>query len=155
MRPMNKYKYYIIVVACFGLFGLGLGLNTWFAPHVDVQGSPSFEQIAVQPFIENALNDIEVFNRKYLAADGESKIIEISGFVETIDQNMNGETVVLLKDQSFKAAGVMCTLLDSETDLPEIGSQVTIKGIVRSGAEYDEDLELYIDAVLEKGKFIH
>ncbi len=153
---MNKYKYYIIVVGCFFLFGIGTALNIWFTPHVDVQSSPTFEKIAVKTFIDQAIEDINTFNQKYLSADGESKIIEIEGLVSNISKNMNNETVILLKDASFKDAGVMCTLIDTNIQaLPVENSLITIKGIIRSGAEYDEDLELYIDAVLEKGKIVN
>ena len=156
MRLMSRYKYYIIVVICLGLFSAGLALNIWFAPHIDVQASPSFESTQVKPFIEDAINDISSFNQKYLAQDGESKIIEIEGIVSEVSKNMNNETIILLKDETFKDAGVMCTLIDTTiVAIPAKGSKITIKGIVRSGAEYDEDLELYIDAVLEKGKILN
>jgi len=156
MRLLNKYKYYVTVAFCFGLIGLGAGLNLWFAPHIDVQANPAFEHIAVRPFIKAAIDDISSFNDKYLATDGDSKIIEISGIIGEISTNMNNETVILLNDESFKDAGVLCTLLEANNlKIPEIGSKITLKGIVRSGAEYDEDLELYIDAVLEEGKILN
>ncbi len=150
---MKRYKYYLIVAACFGLFALGAGLNTWFEPHLDVQATPAFEAVKADDFVNNALTDINSFNEKYLSEDGDSKIIELEGKVDQISTNMNDETVILLKDDTSKDAGVMCTLIKEEgLILPAKGQKIIVKGIVRSGAEYDEDLEMYIDAVLEKAK---
>ena len=153
---MSKYKYHFIALGVAVLVGIGVTLNILFAPHIDVQATESFEKTTVGSFVDQAIKDINTFNDKYLAADGESKVIEIEGIVYEVSQNMNNETVILLKDNSFKDAGVLCTMLDTlQAVNPAINSKVAIKGIVRSGAEFDEDLELYIDAVLEKGKIIN
>jgi hypothetical protein len=32
----------------------------------------------------------------------------------------------------------------------KIGTKVSIKGVIRSGAGYDEDLDMYEDVILEK-----
>ena len=30
------------------------------------------------------------------------------------------------------------------------GHEITIKGVIRSGAYYDEDLEMYVNVIIEK-----
>jgi hypothetical protein len=31
-----------------------------------------------------------------------------------------------------------------------LGEEITVKGVIRSGAEYDEDLEMYEDVIMAK-----
>jgi exonuclease VII large subunit len=77
--------------------------------------------------------------------------------VSSIDVDMNKQQVVLLKDSSQKA-GVSCTFT-ANTNLNALklkkGEQVTIKGVIRSGAGYDEDLEMYEDVIMEKCDVLH
>jgi len=55
-------------------------------------------------------------------------------------------------------AGVNCTLLSNEKNAGsayKVGDKVTIKGVIRAGARYDEDLEMYESVILEKAAIIH
>ena len=59
---------------------------------------------------------------------------------------------MLLKDLG-EIAGVSCTFTPEtkkNAEILKIGDKVTIKGVIRSGAGYDEDMELYEDVILEK-----
>ncbi len=151
---MKKYKYFLIVIGCFFLFGLAVGLNEWYKPHINVQEMPAFETIAVNDFVQLGIADRSGFNEKYLSQDGDSKIIIIEGIIADISTNMNQETVVFVKGALQDEVGVMCTFVSENETKPEKNNLVKIKGIVRSGAEYDDDLELYVDAVLEKSKIV-
>jgi hypothetical protein len=39
---------------------------------------------------------------------------------------------------------------NSQVDDSLVGKEVTVKGVIRSGAAYDEDLEMYEHVILEK-----
>lgn len=58
---------------------------------------------------------------------------------------------MLLKEEG-SSLGVMCYFLKEASSNAiglEIGKKATIKGAISSGAEFDEDLELYEDAVMQ------
>ena len=64
---------------------------------------------------------------------------------------------VFIKNAS-ENAGVSCTFTSETNDNAQnlkIGNKITIKGVIRSGAGYDEDLELYEDVILEKCDVLH
>ncbi len=70
---------------------------------------------------------------------------------------MNHNKVVLLKENGMKA-GVSCTFMEHTNENAEKlkkDDSVTIKGIIRAGARYDEDLEFYEDVILEKCDVFH
>ena len=98
------------------------------------------------------MEDVENANAKYLQEEGDSTIFAVSGKVFSMRKNLQGNAVILLKDKSGKA-GVSCTFT-KETNASaagvQVGQFVTIKGIIRSGAGFDEDLDLYENAILEK-----
>ena len=62
----------------------------------------------------------------------------------------------MLKEKGDKA-GVSATFTVETnhkiSDL-KIGEKITVKGVIRSGASYDEDLELYENVILEKSDLI-
>lgn len=72
--------------------------------------------------------------------------------VADINTDMNQQEVVLLKSKGEKA-GISCTFMaNTNVNASRLhkGEIVTIKGVIRSGAGYDEDLELYEDVIMEK-----
>ncbi len=65
---------------------------------------------------------------------------------------MNNQKVILLKEDAAKA-DVNCTLMASTNNNAstlKVGDKAKIKGIIRSDASYDADMELYENVVLEK-----
>lgn len=95
-------------------------------------------------------------NEKYLADDGDSKVLAITGTVSKIDKDLNGQAVVTLQGESDKA-GVSCTFTketNASTTALKVGDEVTIKGVIRSGAAYDADLEMYENVVIEKSDIV-
>jgi hypothetical protein len=138
------------------LAGAGIGLYMYFMPHRDVQKSPTDYRITDSELVSEFLTDINGANQKYLAADGDSKILEVTGTVARISENFNGEKVVLLKSDTDKA-GVSCTFMHETSHRVnnlEPGDEVTIKGVIRSGAYYDEDLDMYVNVTIEKSDII-
>ena len=103
------------------------------------------------------LDDITAANSKYLAEDGNSKILKVTGTVAKISKDYNGNTVFLIKEIGDKA-GVSTTFnVETEEIINSVivGDQVTVKGIIRSGANYDKDLELYENVILGKCNLIY
>ena len=155
-----KRKKLIRTVAIIGVAGLliggGLGLYMFYMPQRDVQSARTDFSLTSSQIVMEYLTDYEAANQKYLAANGNSKILEIAGEVNLISENYNGQQVVLLKSGQDKA-GVSATFT-SETngnlDGIQIGQTITVKGVIRSGASYNEDLELYENVILEKSDIV-
>ncbi len=134
--------------------GLAIGgsivLFMFNQPHRDVQASSADYKMKASQLVNEYLTDAQTANDKYLDEEGESKIFEITGTISEITEDFNHKKVVLLKNIDDKA-GVSCTLLDTtNAESLNIGDVITIKGVIRSGAGYDEDLELYEDVIIEK-----
>ncbi len=147
----------IIVVAAAVLLGLGIGLYMFFMPHRDVQKASTDYALTASELVAEYLNDRNAANEKYLAEDGNSSILEVSGTVARISSNFNGQKVVLIKEETDQA-GVNCTFMpttNANAEKLKPGDQVTIKGVIRSGPSYDPDLGMYIHAVLNHSDVIN
>jgi len=126
-------------------------------PHRDVQASEADFQMEGIQLVNEYLANAQLANEKYLQEEGESKILAVTGVVADINTDMNQQEVVLLKSKGEKA-GISCTFMAStnvNAGRLHKGEIVTIKGVIRSGAGYDEDLELYEDVIMEKCDILH
>ena len=146
------FKKVFITGLIIGTIGVSYGLYLFNMPHRDIQAAEIFVEIQASQLVAEFLNDIDAANTKYLDEEGESKVIVVSGTVKsiTVDQK-NQKVVLLMKDDDN--AGVSCTFTaatNKSADLLIISDQVSIKGVVRSGAEVDEDLGLTEDVIMEK-----
>ena len=83
-------------------------------PHRDVLASEAEFTLSNSEIVSEYLSDKQDADNKYLAADGNSKILKITGTVIKISENYNEEKVLLLKEESDKA-GVSATFT-SETN---------------------------------------
>jgi hypothetical protein len=156
---MKKRKVFRIV-AIIGIAGLlvggGIGLYMFNKPHRDVQSAQADYVLSSSQIVTEYLADYQAANQKYLAADGNSKILEISGEVNEISENFNGQKVVLLNGVKDRA-GVSAIFTEETNDNLngiKIGRTITVKGVIRSGASYDEDLEMYEHVILEKSDIV-
>ena len=125
-------------------------------PHRDVQSVKADYKLNSSEIVTEYLADANAANSKYLAADGDSKVLEITGTVNKISDDFNGQKVVLLKADNDKA-GVSATFTPETSANAltlEPGQIVTVKGVIRSGAAYDSDLELYENVILEKSDIV-
>jgi len=80
----------------------------------------------------------------------------VSGVVNQISEDFNHQKVVLLKSDNY-LAGVSCTFTketNGEDESFQVGDKVTIKGVIRSGATFDEDLEMYENVIIEKSSVV-
>jgi len=145
-------KWGAIIVGIGLVIGVGVAFYLFNMPHRDVQAEPVDYSMDAGKLIQEYLDNSVAANEKYLQEDGDSKILAVSGTVYSIDSDLNNQKVVLLKSQGAKA-GISCTFMQSTNANAEKlrnGDHVTIKGVIRSGAGYDEDLDLYEDVILEK-----
>ena len=137
-----------ITIVCIGVIGYYL----WNMPHIDVQNEKVDFELNSSELVNEYLKNEKIANQKYLGDDGNSKILLVNGTVSEISEDMNHQTIVLLKSQSDKA-GVKCVFLPESKDHTKsiaLGSNVAVKGIIRVGASYDPDLEIYENVLLEK-----
>lgn len=149
------------ILIAFGLIALsviGYVAYLWFMPHRDIQATKADAEITASVLVDEFLTDAAAANAKYLDAEGESKVLIISGKVTKIDTDQLGQKVLLLKNSPSDKLGVSCTFTtetNSQVSGVKIGDQIKIKGVIRSGAEYDEDLDLIINAVVEKSSVVN
>ncbi len=152
----NKKKKIVKIVFLTILFGAiiggGIFLYLWNMPHIDVQAQKADFSVSTTSIVNEYLNNEKAANDKYLSDEGDSKIFIIKGTVKSKDTDMNNQVTVLLQEANDKS-GVKCvftTETNKNADALQIGQQTAIKGIIRSGAKYDGDLELYENVLLEK-----
>jgi len=149
-KNILKWSLRIIIVGILIVGGVILYLFN--EPHRDIQATSSDYKLASSALVKEYLTNVNEANTKYLDADGNSKIITVTGKIAQISEDLNHQKVILLKNENDKA-GVSCTFMEttnSHIKNLKIGYTTTIKGVIRSGANYDEDLELYEDVILEK-----
>ena len=158
-NKMTKNKILKIVLIIIGLgilIGGGVGLYMFNKPARNIQDTKTDFSYNANEIVNEYLTDTQKANDKYLDEAGNSKVLEISGVVAEISEDFNGQKVILLKADSDKA-GVSCTFTpetNSNTLKINIGDEITIKGIIRSGASFDEDLEMYENVIIEKSDIV-
>ncbi|MBD1262634.1 hypothetical protein HZY62_18705 [Maribacter polysiphoniae] len=151
---MKKKKIKIIVgVLVLLLVGVsGVVYYLFNMPHRNIQEAKTDYSISSSEIVKEYLVDATIANEKYLEEEGDSKILAVTGKICTISEDQNNQKVILLKDTSDKA-GVSCTFTEAtngSTKELTIGQTVTIKGVIRSGAGFDADLDMYEDVIMEK-----
>jgi len=141
-------KLFVIIV----LIGGSVGYYLYNMPHRDVQATKTDFVLKSSDIVSEYLANPALANEKYLDEEGESKVIEITGKIHQISTDFNDNKVVILKSETDKA-GVSCTFFaatNSKTAKLQIGNMVTIKGVIRAGAAFDKDLDMYEDVIMEK-----
>ena len=152
---ISKLKWVIIILLSGLVIASGIVLYMFNQPHRDVQATNADYVMEAKQLVNEYLEDAKLSNDKYLDEEGESKIIKVTGTIAEISVDMNSQKVILLKNKGDDA-GVSCTLLaTTNTEQINVGDVATIKGVIRSGAGYDEDLELYEDVIMEKCDLIN
>jgi len=139
-------------------FGVGLVIAIAVAyymfnmPKRDVQSAKTDFSVSSTDIVNEYLADAALANGKYLQEEGDSKILAVTGTVVSINEDLNNQKVILLKNPGDKA-GVSCTFTaetNKHTENLQIGETVTVKGVIRSGAGFDVDLDFYEDVIMEK-----
>ncbi len=151
-----KIKKIFKIIALITIVGIVIGGAAGFymfnMPHRDVQSAKADLEITSTDLTRDFLENPESANDKFLDQDGDSKILVVSGRVDQINTDFNDNIVVILKD-SGQDVGVSCTFLGnvkSTANKIQLGQKIKVKGVIRSGAFYDEDLRMYEDVIMEK-----
>jgi hypothetical protein len=156
MKKSTLLKIVYLVLACI-VVTVGIGFFLFNMPDRNITSIESDFTLSVDALVNDYLENSPVANAKYLDDEGESSIITISGPLADISEDFNGQIVLLLKNPSAQA-GVSATL--NEKSLAKIGDfkkgkEYRIKGVIRSGAGYDEDLEMFENVILEKCEILN
>lgn len=152
---MNKKKFIkiaLILLVSGVVIGGSVVLYMFNMPHRDVQSAKADMTQTADDLVNEYLADATTANNKYLDEEGESKILEVTGVIASIGEDFNGNKEILLKSPDGKA-GVSCAFTpetNAKSDGLTIGQTVTIKGVIQSGASYDEDLEMYENVIMDK-----
>ena len=152
---MNKKKFIkigLILLVSGVVIGGSVVLYLFNMPHRDVQSAQTDMTLTADNLVNEYLADASAANNKYLDEEGESKILEITGTVFSIGEDFNGNTEILLKSADAKA-GVSCaftTETNAKAKNIKIGETITVKGVIQSGASFDEDLEMYENVIVDK-----
>lgn len=156
MKIKNKLKTIGILSIIGFIVGGGIAFYLFNLPHRNVQSTTADYTFTQAQIVEKYLNNRDAANEKYLATDGESKILKISGIVSKISDDYNGNKVVLLKNAGDKAGVSAAFTSETNANLvgTEIGQNITVKGVIRSGASYDDDLEMFENVILEKSDIV-
>ncbi len=150
------FKIALIVIGVGLLIGGGVGYYMFNKPARDVQNTETDFSYQASEIVNEYLSDPKKANDKYLDEAGNSKVLEISGTVAEISEDFNNQKVILLKAEGDKA-GVSCTFTaetNASTQNIQIGDQTTIKGVIRSGASFDADLDMYENVIIEKSDIV-
>lgn len=155
MTKMKRKKMirWIMILGFSGiLIGGGVGFYMFNMPHRDISKAKADYAVTADGLVNEFISDYNKANEKYLATDGNSKILEVSGKIHAVSTNMEGMTVLILKEESA-SAGVSCTISESEAKSLNdfhIGQSIALKGVIRSGASFDQDLGMFEHVILEK-----
>lgn len=144
------------LIAIVGIIGLVIALGVVYyifnMPHRDVQAAKIDFSMSSTQIVNEYLTNADAANEKYLQEEGDSKILAVTGKIYAISEDLNNQKVILLKDSS-ENAGVSCTFTKETNNNAEdlkVGQTITIKGVIRSGAGFDEDLDMYENVIMEK-----
>jgi hypothetical protein len=152
---MNKKKIIktalILLISGVAIAG-SVSAYMFFMPHRDVQSAATDYSLNASDIVNEYLTDAIKADEKYLDEEGESKILEVKGIVSEISEDFNGNKVVLLKAENDKA-GVECTFMpETNVNISNVfvGENIKVKGVIRAGASFDEDLGMYENVIMEK-----
>jgi len=154
---MKKGKLIIVIIGLLGLIGGGVIYYIFNAPHRNVQTTNTDFRYNASEIVNEYLLDAAKANDKYLDEEGESKVLEITGVIDEITEDFNQQKVILLKSKEDKA-GVSCTFINEASTSIEslqLGEKISVKGVIRSGAAFDADMNLYENVIMEKCSIIN
>ncbi|MBT6965781.1 MAG: hypothetical protein HOA01_06110 [Flavobacteriales bacterium] len=140
-------KKIIGVVAIIVLLGGGIGLYMLNMPHRDALNIEAEFNLTASELANQFLENNKLANSTYLSEDGDSKVGIVKGKVIEVGKNAKGDSYVIIRDdKSF--VGAQCSFQGKIN--VHISDNISVKGVIRSGAEYDEDFEEYIDVIMEQ-----
>lgn len=152
MKKRKVLRFVIILIFVGVVAGVSIAYYLFNMPHRDIQHAKVDYSLSSSELVQEYLDDSDQANSKYLAANGNSKILELSGEIRKISANLKGQHVILIQSTQDKA-GVSATLnseIRQPTSTLQVGQKIKLKGVIRSGASYDEDMEIYRNVIIDK-----
>lgn len=153
---MTTKKKIFVTLSIGILIAVSVALYMFNKPARDVQATNTDFSYQASEIVNEYLTDAKKANDKYLDEEGNSKVLEITGTVADISEDFNNQKVILLKGAKDKA-GVSATFskeTNSHTQNIKVGDEITVKGVIRSGATYDKDLEMYENVTISKSDIV-
>lgn len=157
MKRNKIFKLVAAIIFAGIIIGLSIAYYLFNMPQRDVQDSKTDFSLSASSIVNEYLLNADSANAKYLQEEGDSKILSVKGKIFSISVDQKNQKVILLKD-SLEKAGVSCTFMqttNSHAENLKIGETVTIKGVIRSGAGFDKDLDFYENVIMEKCDIIN
>ena len=154
----KNLKIKITILLLTGLvISVATGFYLYNMPDRNIAASKSDYNLSVDALVNEFLENTQAANNKYLDESGESSIMTVTGPLTDISEDFNGQIVLLLKSPSAQA-GISATLnKETPSQIKDFkkGAVYQVKGVIRSGANYDTDLEMYENVILEKCEIIN
>jgi hypothetical protein len=157
MKQKRIIKVAAILATVGILSAITVAMYMFYMPHRDVLSARADFSVTSSALVSEYLTNGQEANSKYLAADGNSKILEVTGQISRISEGFGDQIVVLLKGEGDRA-GVNCYFeKETESALSSIstGDKITVKGVIRSGASFDEDMGIYEHVIIEKCSIVN
>lgn len=157
MKRNKIFKIIATIIFVGILIGSSVAYYLFNMPQRNVQATKTNFSLSASDIVNEYLFNADSANAKYLQEEGDSKILAVKGKIYSISVDQKNQKVILLKDSSEKA-GVSCTFTqetNNHADNLKEGQIVTIKGVIRSGAGFDKDLDLYENVIMEKCDIIN
>lgn len=130
---MSKGKIILVVILLGALIGGIVGYVMWNKPHTKVEDIDGLKVSVSELYDAYDANEASA-NEKYL-----NKAVTITGTVSEVQENQDGNKLVILEDK------IQCTMRDKNTNA-EAGTQVTIKGFCNGNSLFGVVLS---DCVIE------
>ena len=147
---MNKKNILIIAGGVFVLGAIFVAYVLFFQPNRDTQSVEAAFKITSEELVNNCLTDLASTNAKLLSDDGESEVFVVTGSVVSSETDQSGKTIVFLSGGEGKPLA-RCTFITApDAQKIKTGNQINVKGVFRSCAEIDEDLDLAEDAIIDQ-----
>ena len=120
----------------------------FFQPNRNTQSVEAAFTINSKVLVKNCLEDMNKVHNDLLSDDGESEVFVVEGIVKSTEKDQDGKVIVFLDGGNEKPL-VRCTFINSPNEASmEIGTSIKVKGVFRSCAEIDEDLDE--DAIIDQ-----
>jgi hypothetical protein len=157
MKKGKIFKLAGIIFLTVAVIASVVGYYLYNLPKRDIQASKINYTTTSSALVNEYLANKAAANEKYLKDDGDSKILSIRGKVYAISTDQKKQRVILLKGAGDKA-GVSCTFTEQTNahvaDIT-VGQDITVKGVIRAGAGFDEDLRIFEDVIVEQCDIIN
>ena len=115
-------KKLLLVAILLAVIGGSVGYYMYNKPVDKMASLTVSETVTAEKLFQDYEGDEDSANQKYL-----DKVVVVSG--EVVKTSKDGDKATIALDTGDLLANIMCQMEDKNVDLPEDGSQVSIKGL--------------------------